>query len=129
VARRVLRSNHDRHRVKQQTLYGGILQNHAAANARGLVLQNVPLLARQSFLELTLPLRAWLATDTHRSRSHDDLRLTGFCQRSNPHRSATLLIGISTSPRFPPWGLVQHLPPSLTGLGRLGAHRQLSDNP
>jgi len=25
--------------------------------------------------------------------------------------------------------LVQHLPPSLTGLGQLSAHRQVSDNP
>ena len=99
------------------------------ANARRLVLQNVPFLARQSPLERTVPLRAWLATDTHRSRSPDAPRLTGFCPRSNPHRSATLLIGISTSPRFPPWRLVQHLPPSLTGLGRLSAHRQVSDNP
>jgi hypothetical protein len=66
---------------------------------------------------------------THRSRSPDDLRLSGFCLRSNPHRSATLLIGISTSPRFPPWRLVQHLPPSLTGLGPLSAHRQVWDNP
>jgi hypothetical protein len=57
VARRVHRSSHDRHRVNQQNLYGGILQNHAAANVRGLVLQNLPLLARQSSLELTLPLR------------------------------------------------------------------------
>jgi hypothetical protein len=24
---------------------------------------------------------------------------------------------------------IQHLPPSLTGLGRLSAHRQVSDNP
>ena len=32
-----------------------------------------------------VPLRPWLATDTHRSRSLDDLRLTGFCRRSNPH--------------------------------------------
>jgi hypothetical protein len=85
--------------------------------------------ARQSPLERTVPLRAWLATDTHRSRSPDDPRLTGFCRPSNPHRSATLLIGISTSPRFPPWRLVQHLPPSFTGLGRLSAHRQVSDNP
>jgi hypothetical protein len=54
VGRRVLRSNHDRHRVN---LYGGILQNHVAANARGLGLQIVPLLAPQSPLELTLPLR------------------------------------------------------------------------
>src|ERR1017187_3029858 len=73
-------------------------------------------------------MRAWLATDTHRSRSPDNLRLTGFCRRSNPHRSATLLIGISTFPRFPPWRLVQHLPPSLTELGYLNAHRQVSDN-
>ena len=58
-------------------------------------------------------MRAWLATDTHRSRGPDELRLTGLPRRSNPHRSATLLIGISTSPRFPPWRLVQHLPPSL----------------
>jgi hypothetical protein len=129
VARRDLRSNHDRHRFNQQTLYGGILQNHAAANARGLVLQNVPFSARQSSLELTLPLRPWLATDTHRSRSPDDLRLTDFCRRSNPHSAAPLLILISTSPRFPPWRLVQHLPPSLTGLGQLSAQRQLSDNP
>jgi hypothetical protein len=85
--------------------------------------------ARQSSLELTLPLRPWLATDTHRSRSPDDLRLTDFCRRSNPHSAAPLLILISTSPRFPPWRLVQHLPPSLTGLGQLSAQRQLSDNP
>jgi hypothetical protein len=121
--------HHDRHRVNQQNLYGGILQNHAAANARGLVLQNVPFSARQSSLELTLPLRPWLATDTHRSRNPDDLRLTDFCRRSNPHSAAPLLILISTSPRFPPWRLVQHLPPSLTGLGQLSAHRQVSDNP
>jgi hypothetical protein len=85
--------------------------------------------APQSPLERTEPLRAWLATDTHRSRSPDDRRLTGFCHPSNPHRSATLLIGTRTSPRFPPWRLVQYLPASLTGLGRLSAHRQLSDNP
>src|SRR5208283_2845524 len=97
-------------------LHGGICQNDAVTNTRGLVLQNVPLSARQSSLERSMPLRAWLATDTHRSRSPDHLRLTDFYRRSNPHRSATLLIGISTSPRFPPWRLVQHLPPSLTGL-------------
>jgi hypothetical protein len=129
VARRVHRSNHDRHRVNQQNLYGGILQNHAAANARGLVLQIVPLLARQSSLERAVPLRPCLATDTYRSRSPGDLRLTDFCRPSNPHSTAPLLILISTSPRFPPWRLVQHLPPSLTGLGQLSAHRQVSDNP
>ena len=63
-----------------KTFTGGIFQNHAAANARGLVLQNVPLSARQSSLERTLPLRLRLATDTHRSRRRDDLRLTGFCR-------------------------------------------------
>lgn len=129
AARQILRPHHDRHRVNQQNLYGGILQNHATANARGLVLQNVPLPTRLSSLERSVRLRAWLATDTYRSRSPDNLRLTGFYQRSNPHRSAPLLIGISTSPRFPPWRLVQHLPPSLTGLGQLSAHRQVSDNP
>jgi hypothetical protein len=80
VARRVLRSNYDRHRLNQQNLYGGILQDHAAANARGLVLQNIPFSARQSSVELTLPLRPWLATDIHRPPSLDDLRLTGFCR-------------------------------------------------
>src|SRR6202041_2706657 len=109
----------------QQNFHGGFLQNHAATNARGLVLQNVPLSALQSPLELTLPLRPWLATDTYRSRSPDDLRLTAFCRGSNPHSAAPLLILINTSPRFPPWRLVQHLPPSLTGLGQLSAHRQV----
>jgi hypothetical protein len=69
VARRVLRSNHDRHRVNQQNIYRGILQNHVAANTRGLALQNVPTLARQSSLEITWPPPPWLATDTHRSRT------------------------------------------------------------
>jgi Putative transposase/Transposase zinc-binding domain len=59
-------------------------------------------------------------------------------RRSSPHWllptfkspcAAPLLILISTSPRFPPWRLVQQLPPSLTGLGQLSAQRQLSDNP
>ena len=56
-------------------------------------------------------------------------RLSGSCRRSNLHSAAPLLILISTSPRFPPWRLVQQLPPSLTGLGQLSAQRQLSDNP
>jgi hypothetical protein len=129
VAHRVHRPHHDRHRVNQQHFHGGIFLNDAVANTRGLVLQNVPLSARQSPLERTVPPRAWPVIDTHRSRIPDDHRLTGFCRCSNPHRSATLLIGISTSPRFPPWRLVQHLPPSLTGLRHLSAHRQVSDNP
>jgi hypothetical protein len=57
VARQVHRSNHDRHRISQQNLYGGIFLNDAVANTRALVLQNLPLLARQSSLELTSPLR------------------------------------------------------------------------
>ena len=126
---RTHRPRHDRHRVNQRNFSGGIFLNDAVANARGLVLQNLPVLAPQSPLERPVPLRAWLVTETHRSRSPDYLRLTDFNRRSNPHRSATLLIGISTSPRFPPWRLVQHLPPSLTGLGQLSAHRQVSDNP
>jgi hypothetical protein len=76
VARRVLRPHHDRHRVNQQNPPAGIFLNEAVANARGLVLQNVPLSARQLPLERTVPLRAWFANDTHRSRSPDDLRLT-----------------------------------------------------
>jgi len=129
AARRVLRPHHDRHRVNQQNFPGGISLNEAVANARGSVQQNAPLLPPPSPLEHPVPLRAWLAIDTHRSRNPDNLRLAGLCRRSNPHRSAILLIGISTSPRFPPWRLVQHLPPSLTGLGQLSAHRQVSDNP
>jgi hypothetical protein len=39
VARQVHRSNHDRHRICQQNLYGGIFLNDAVANTRGLVLQ------------------------------------------------------------------------------------------
>jgi hypothetical protein len=55
-------------------------------------------------LEHTVPLRTRHAIDTHRSRGPDYLRLTSFCQRSNPHSAATLLIGISAAPRSPPSG-------------------------
>ncbi|MGC2032271.1 MAG: hypothetical protein WA642_19795, partial [Steroidobacteraceae bacterium] len=41
---------------------------HAAANARGLVLQNVRVLSTQSPLARPVPLRAWHASDSHRSR-------------------------------------------------------------
>jgi len=58
VAHRVHRAHHDRHRVNQQHFHGGIFLNDAVANARGLVLQNVPLSARQSPLERTVLLRA-----------------------------------------------------------------------
>src|SRR6266481_8587229 len=122
VARRVPRSNHDRHRINQQNHPGGICLNDAVANARGLVLQNVALSARQASLERSVPLRAWLATDTLRSRSPvrsrspDDLRLTGFYRRSNPHRSATLLIGISTTRGFLPGGLSSTCPHASPGL-------------
>jgi hypothetical protein len=102
VALRDHRCNNDRHRNLQQTFPGGIFLNYAAANTLVLVLQNVRVLPLQSPLERLVPLHASLATDTHRSRSPDGLRLTRFCRRSNPHRSATLLIGISASPRFPP---------------------------
>jgi hypothetical protein len=129
VARRVLRPHHDRHRVNQQNFHGRIFLNDAVANARGLVLQNDTVSVRQSLLERTVPMRAWLATDTHQSRRRDNPRHIGFCRPPNPHNAAPLLILISTSPRFPPWRLVQHLPSSLTGLGRLSAHRQVSDNP
>ena len=116
--------------INQQNFHVGILQNHAAANARGLVLQNVPLSARQSPLERPVPLRPWLATDTHRSCSPDDLRLTGFCRRSNPHSSATLLIGISTSPRFPPSRLAQRLPSHLQrARAAICVQGQASSNP
>jgi hypothetical protein len=128
VARRVHLPQHDRYSVNQPDLSGDIFLNDAVANARGLVLQNAPVLPPHAPLECRVPLRASFPTDTHRSRSSDYLRLTGFCRSSNPHRSAILLTGISTSPRFPPWRLVQHLPPSLTGLGQLSAHRQVSDN-
>ena len=50
--------NRDRHRINQQILPGRNRLNDAVANARGLVLQNVPLSARQSALERTLPLLA-----------------------------------------------------------------------
>ena len=129
AARRVHRLHHDRHRVNQHNFTDGVLLNDTIANSRGLVLQNDPVSAQASLLERTLPTRAWLATDTHRSRRRDNPRHIGFCQPSNPHSAATLLILISTSPRFPPWRLVQHLPPGLTGLEQLSAHRQLSDNP
>ncbi len=128
-ARQVHRFPHDRHRVNQKTFAGGILLNDAAANARGLVLQNPSVLPPHAPHKCRGALRAWLPSNTHQSRSPDYLRLIGVCPRSNPHRSAILLSGISTFPRFPPWRLVQHLPPSLTGLGELSAHRQVSDNP
>jgi hypothetical protein len=65
-----------------RTFTAAFFPNDAVANARGVVLQNVPVSARQSSLERTVPLRAWLATNTHRSRSPDDLRLTGLCRRT-----------------------------------------------
>ena len=116
VGRRGLRSNHDRHRINQQNLYGSILQNHAAANARGLVLQNAPFSARASLLERTLPTRPWLATNTQRSRSTDDPRLTGFCPRSNPHSAAPLLISSARPRGFLPGGLSNTCPQASPGL-------------
>jgi hypothetical protein len=103
-------SRHDRQRFTSHNIAGGICSNHAVANVRGLVLQNVRVLPPPSPLERRVPLRACLATDTHRSCTPDNLRLTGIRRRSNPHKSATLLIGISTSPRFPPLRIVQHRP-------------------
>jgi hypothetical protein len=112
-----------------KTFTTAFCKNHAAANARSLVLQKVPFSARASLLERTLPTRAWLATDTHRSRRRVDLRLTGFCKRSNPHSAAPLLISSARPRGFLPGGLSNTCPPSLTGLGQLSAQRQLSDNP
>jgi hypothetical protein len=60
----------------------------------------------------------WHAIDTHRSCSPDYLRLSDFCGRSNPHRSANLLTGISTSPRFPPSALARRLPSHLSAHAR-----------
>src|ERR1700722_2749897 len=109
-------ADHDRHRVNQQTLYGGIFLNDAVVNARGLVLRNVPVSAPQSPLERTVPPRAWLATDTLDHAATDDLRRTGFCRRSNPHRSATLLISINTPRGFLPEGLSNPCPQASPGL-------------
>jgi hypothetical protein len=68
-------------------------------------------------------------TDTLRLPTPNYLRLNAICPGSSPHRSAILRTGISTFPRFPPWRLVQHLPPSLVGLGQVSTHRQVSDDP
>ena len=129
AALRVHRFHHDRHRINQQNFPGGICINYAVANPLVLVLQNDRVLPPQSPLDRLVPLRAWHATDTHRSRSRDNLRPTGFCQRSNPHRSASLLIGISTSPRFPPSGLAQRLPSDLSAHAGTSVHGQASGNP
>jgi hypothetical protein len=102
AGRRALRFHNERDRINQHNFLGGICLNGAVPSSHRLVLQIVRALPLPSPLARSVPLRAWLATDSHRSRSPDYLRLRGLCRRSNPHRSATLLIGISTSPRFPP---------------------------
>jgi hypothetical protein len=50
-------------------------------------------------------------------------------KRSNPHRSAILLIGISTFPRFPPSALAQRLPSHLSVRAGIRVHGQASSNP
>jgi hypothetical protein len=53
----------------KKTFAGGILLNDAVANARGLVLQNPSVWPPHAPLECRVSPRAWLATDTHQSRS------------------------------------------------------------
>jgi hypothetical protein len=129
VALRVHRSQHDRHRINQQNFPGGICLNNTVANSHCLVLQVAPTAPPQSPLERPVPLRTWHATDTHRSRNPDYLRLIGACRRSNPHSSADLLIGISTSPRFPPSALARRLPSHLSAHASTRVHGQTTSNP
>src|SRR5580700_7014598 len=71
VALRVHRPHHDQHRINQQNFPAGICFNRVVANALVLVLQSARVLPPQSPLERQVPLRAWHATDSHRSRSPD----------------------------------------------------------
>src|SRR5271165_5586756 len=127
--RRHRRAHHDRHRLNQRNFTDGIFLIYAVANARGLVPQNVRLLALHSSLEPPISPRSWLAIDTHRSRRRDNPRHMGFCRPSNPHSAAPLLILTRTSPRFPPSRIIQPLPIKPRELEQLRARGQESDNP
>ena len=128
VARQVLRPHHDRQRSIDTTSPAALPPIVPSRTPLASFCKTLPLPTRHRLLNAGAA--TCLARHRHRSITQPDyLRLTSYYRRSNPHRSATLLIGISTSPRFPPSALARRPPSHLSTHASIRVHRQTTSNP